>query len=203
MLVMWAASVLAGGAHAAVMATAEAPPPAAGAMTRSLDKALGGDPSSGDRTLDMLMDAQRKGTHRLDETPPARAVPERSANGRLAIQLPPEPFRPMETPVRLPAGRPAVAPLAMPGQVLQVAPSATAPRAQRDWSGAAQGAAGSREAGAGLYGEAKGLPAVDSRLRAWSLAGVAFVKDHLIEILAAWALIALLVAGIKAYSRRI
>lgn len=203
-MVMWAASVLAGGAHAAVMATAEAPPPAAGAMTRSLDKALGGDLSSGDRTLDMLMDGQRKGTHRLDETPSTRAVPERSARGRLAIQLPPEPSRPMETPVRLPAGSPAVAPLAMPGQVLQVAPSGTAPRAQRDWSGAAaQGAAGSREAGAGAYAEANGLPAVDSRLREWILAGLAFVKDHLIEILAAWALIALLVAGVKVYSRRL
>lgn len=87
---------------------------------------------------------------------------------------------------------------------MQVAPSGTAPRAQRDWSGgAAQGAAGSREAGAGAYGEAKGLPAVDSRLRAWILAGLAFVKDHLIEILAAWALIALLVAGVKVYSRRL
>ena len=45
-------------------------------MTRSLDKALGGDLSSGDSTLDMLMDGQRKGTHRLDEAPSTRAVPE-------------------------------------------------------------------------------------------------------------------------------
>ena len=192
------------GALAAVTSSADAPLPAAGTTTRSLDKALGGDLSTGDRNLDLLLDAQRKGMDRLDESPAAREMPQRPANGRLAIQPLPEPARPVETPVPLPTGNRAAAPLAMPGQVLQAAPHGTVPRANRDWSGGAgQAAAGLSESGAGDNTDAKRSRAVDAQLRELFFEVVAFVKSHLIEIVAVWTFIALLVAGVRAYSRRI
>lgn len=205
-LAWWAGLVMAFGAHAAVSVTAttDAQLPSAGATTRSLDKALGGDLSTGDRNLDLLLDTQRRGTDRLDETPAVRAMPERSANGRLAIQPLPEAFRPVQALLPLPEGNRAVAPLAMPGQVLQAPPSSTVARATRDWRvGVAQGTGGSSDAAAGSYSETTGVRPVDLQLRAWVFAGLAFVKEHLVAIVLAGAAIAVLAMGLKAYSRRI
>lgn len=190
------------GAHAAVSVTTitEPQPPSAGAATRSLDKALGGGLSTGDHNLDLLLDAQRKGTDRLDEKLAGRSLPERPASGRLAITSLPEPSRSMAPMATMPA---VIPPLAVPGQILQAAPPGAQAQIARGWGvGTAQAAAGTRHAGAGASAEAGGLRA-DHRLREWVLEGLAFVKHHLFTILAAGAMIALLVVGLKTYSRRV
>ena len=191
----------------ALAATATAPmdlvmpaPPA----LRSLDRALSGEISTGDRNLDLLLDAQRKGLGTLDEAPTPGRMPERGRSERLLAQPLPEPQRPADPrrqgqaapPQAWPAAPITTLPISPLGQVLPSATPAPSPRFGRDWAG--NGAAG-LDAAPGQRGA--GPPGL--WLRDLVQDGVAFIKDHLLAIIGAWAAIAALVFGLKAYSRRI
>lgn len=172
---------------------------------RSLDKALSGEISTGDRNLDLLLDAQRRGVGTLDDAPTPGRTPERGRSGRLAGQPLPEPQRPAD-PYRQPQVPLLAVPSAAPfaglttsplGQVLPSASPAPSPRLGRDWNGS--GGAGQAAATAGQRGA--GPP--NLLLRDLIQDGLAFIKDHLLAILGTWAAIAALVFGLRAYSRRI
>lgn len=181
----------------------EAVPAVLGAGTRTLDKALIGDLSTGDRNLDLLLESQRKGgLARLDEAPAAQALPARPAGGRQPLQtLPVVPApRPPDVGQRF---EPLLA-LPEPGQM--GSPGLPAPRVARDWSVGSkpsQSAAGAAYTGSSIYGDSPGLRSAIRPMRNWLQEGVEWVRENLIVILLAAAAIMLLAMGLKAYSRRI
>ena len=88
--------------------------PTMGGGTRTLDKALGGDLSTGDRNLDLLLDSQRRAGDRLDETPTSRPMPDGPAARRQLLQPLPAAASAVAAPVALDAPRRYEAPLALP-----------------------------------------------------------------------------------------
>lgn len=196
------ASLLAWQALAATTpAPADTALPAAPGL-RLLDKALSGEVSTGDHNLDLLLDAQRKGLATLDEAPTPGRMPERGRSERLAGQALPEPQRQADPQRLLPATPPAALPTAPLILVLPSASPVAPPRLARDWSG---NSAAAQAAGTGQRGVSgsTGPRAPDLFLRDLILDGLALIKVHLFAILGACAAIALLVLGLKAYSRRI
>ena len=204
----WLAAASALLACQALAATATAPADSAVQPRpglRSLDKALSGEVSTGDRNLDLLLDAQRKGPAVLEDEPKPGRMPDRVRSDRLAGQPLPEPQRPVD-PLRqpLPAPAPASAGLTVSlGQVLPSAAPTAAPRLGRDWSGNAGAAAAHSGAAGAQRGDGAAAHPPDLWLRDLIQEGLAFVKDHLYAILGTWAGIALLAVGVKAYSRRL
>lgn len=213
----WLCAVMALWAMAAPAAVtqgggADAGPPPLGVGTRTLDKALGGDLTTGDRNLDLLLDSQRRAGERLEAAPtsrplPDRPLPDRPLAGRQVLQ--PLPQAATASAVALPvapnAPRRYEPSLALPegGQLGSASPPT--PKAARDWSGSStsQAAAGSGGSGGSIYGDTSRLRSAIRPLREWIQQSVAFVKDHVIAILLVGAAIALLAKGLKAYSRRI
>lgn len=201
------------GAQAGVTqgSTADTAPSAMGGNTRTLDKALGGDLSTGDRNLDLLLESQRRGADRLDEAPVSRPVPDRPGQGRSALQPLPETAAAGPPPPTPPDTAQRFEPtLILPERGQLTHPGLPTPKAARDWGGGtgqavggAAGPGGSGGSGGSIYGDSSGLRSAARPLRDWVLEGLDFVKAHLIAIALAGAAIALLVMGLKAYSRRI
>lgn len=180
--------------------------PTMGLGTRTLDKALGGDLTTGDRNLDLLLDSQRRAGERLDETPTARHWPDRPAAGRLVIQPLPQAASAsaVAVPVAPDAPRRYEPSLGLPEGGQLGATNPPTPKAARDWGGGTgQASAGSGGSGGSIYGDTSRLRSATRSLREWILESVAFLKDHVIAILLAGAAIALLAKGLKAYSRRL
>ena len=190
--------------------SAAASPPAA----RTLDKALGGDVSTGDRNLDLLLDAQRKGLTTLDDAPAPGKMPERRPSDRLASQPLPDPQRtqdaqrpapvaPLAAPLALPAtAASANSAVLAPGPVLPSAGPAAPPKLKRDWSG--QGAVGATTA-TGQGGKV-GMPGARLAdllgLMDAIQIGLAFIHEHLIALVSGGAALLLTLLGLKSYSRR-
>lgn len=183
---------------------ADAAPSSMGGTTRTLDKALSGDLTTGDRNLDLLLESQRKGGDRLDEAPAAKPMPARPAGGRQPLQPLPESATAAQAPSLPDAGQRFEPLLALPERGQRVNPGLPTPKVARDWSGGTgQSAVGPGNSGGSSYGDTASLRSAARPLREWIQEGVAFVKDHLIAILLAGAAITLLAMGLKAYSRRI
>lgn len=212
----WRATCLLGGllATAALMAQAavthgssvEAAPTSMGAGTRTLDKALNGDLSTGDRNLDLLLESQRKGGARLDEAPAAQAMPAQPAGSRLPLQPLLAAVPAVQAPRPSDAGPRFEPLLTLPERGQMGSAGLPAPRVARDWSGGStqtQTAAGAAHSGGSIYGDSPGLKSAARPMRDWLQEGVAFVKDNLITVLLVVGVIALLAIGLKAYSRRI
>ena len=199
-----AASALLAQAAVTNGSSVDSAPASMGAGTRTLDKALSGDLSTGDRNLDLLLESQRKGLDRVDEAPAAQAMPARPAGGRQPVQTLPAAAAEGQAPRPPAAGQRFEPLLTLPerGQVGNAGPAA--PKLARDWSGGArQSAHGPVNAADSIYGDSPVLRSAARPLRDWIQEGVALVKDNLITIALAGAVIALLAVGLKAYSRRI
>ena len=180
-----------------------APPPMA-SSTRTLDKALSGDLTTGDRSLDLLLESQRKGGERLDDAPAAQAMPTRPPGSRQLLQPLPEKAPAAQTPRPPGAGQRFEPMLALPERGQLTNPGLSAPKMARDWAGGSGQAVGGPAIAEGwIDGDSARLRSAARPLRDWIQEGVAFLKEYLIAILLAGAAIALLAMGIKAYSRRI
>ena len=198
----------------AVSPSSAEPAGPARAASGSLDRALSGGVSTGDRNLDLLLDTQRSLPGQLDENAggkmPARASASRSLQAAL-----PEPNRQPEPPVTLPAGqqRGPTAEVAL-GQVLSAPAAGANPAATRKWGDGGGGGGGNGggggSGGGGGYAGAAGpsapdghlLVTSDPQLREFVQQSVRFLKDNLVEIGAVCVLIGLAIAGIKAQARR-
>ena len=175
-----------------------------GSSTGILDKALSADLTTGDRNLDLLLESQRKGGDRLDEAPAAQAMPARPTGGRQLLQPLPEKTAAAQTPRPPEAGLRFAPMLALPERSQLNNAGLHAPKAARDWSGGSgQTLGGPANAGVLIDNDASHFRSTARPLRDWILEGVAFLKGHLFAILLGSAAIALLVMGLKAYSRRI
>jgi len=205
----WVCAVLALGALGAQAATtqgggADAAPAALGTGTRTLDRALGGDVSTGDRNLDLLLESQRKAGEGLLEAPTSQPVPDRPAAGRPLLQALPQAATGVQAPMGPEAARryePGSLALPEPGQLGSA--GLPAPRAARDWSGGTAPAPAAKGPGGSIYGDTSGLRTAARPLRELIQEGLAFLQDHAIAIVLTIAAIALLAMGLKAYSRRI
>lgn len=179
-----------------------APPMSSGA--RTLDKALSGDLSTGDRNLDLLLESQRKGGERLDEAPVPQAMPDRLRGNRQLPQPLPEKAPAAQTPRPSEAGQRFEPMLAQPERGQLTTPGLATPREARDWAGGSgQAVGGPANADGRIGGNTSGLRSAARPLRDLIDAGVAYLKDNLFAILLVGAGFALLALGIKAYSRRI
>ena len=201
-----AASALMAQAAVTHGSNADTTPAPMAAGTRTLDKALSGDLSTGDRNLDLLLESQRKGGALLDEAPEAQAMPARPAGSRLPLQPLPAAVPAVQVPRPSGAGPRFEPLLTLPERGQMGSAGLPAPKLARDWSGGStqtQTAAGAAQSGGSIYGDSPGLKSAVRPLRDWLQEGVAFVKDNLVTLLLAGAAIALLAIGLKAYSRRI
>ena len=201
-----AASALVAQAAVTHGSNADTAPAATAASTRTLDKALSGDLSTGDRNLDLLLESQRKGGTRLDEAPAAQTMPAQPAGSRLPPQPLPATVPAVQAPRPSDAGQRFEPLLTLPERGQMGSAGLPAPKVARDWSGGStrtQTAAGSAHSGRSIFDDNPGLKSGVRPLRDWLQEGVAFVKDNLVSLLLAGAAITLLAIGLKAYSRRI
>lgn len=175
-----------------------AAPAALGASSRVLDRALSAGISTGDSNLDLLLDAQRKLPGTLDEASVGK-VPPRASTHRNPPAVLAEPARPVDSPA--PAARPyadALPRQTLPGQVLDAPSQGGNPGARRAWSTGPAGPGG--DSGFGL--DPSAVVKSDPHLRDLVQRSVRFVKENIVEFLAAVLLVVALGAGLKAYSRR-